>query len=259
MSTVELGVDLAQKTTADLEYKIAATRDEREAAFRLVYDAYLRSGLCAPNPHEMRVTPYHLLPTTETFIAACLGKVVSTVTLVVDGELGLPMECVYGREVARRRQQGLLLGEVSCLADRREDFKRLFPVYIRLCRLMGQYARRRGLNELLVAVHPRHARFYQRFMAFAPIGEEIAYPTVCDNPAVALSFDFIRVEREYPDIHEKFFGDPIPDEQLQPRPITMAECAYFRPMVASSFDHARLDEAGRFCQSADARPAISAA
>ena len=44
----------------------------------------------------MRVTPYHLLPTTEIFIALHQGEVVLTYTLVLDGRLGVPMESVYG-------------------------------------------------------------------------------------------------------------------------------------------------------------------
>jgi hypothetical protein len=116
-------------------------RGSARPAFRLVHQSYVGAGLSESNRYGMRVTPYHLLSTTETFIAVCDGLVISTVSLVIDGELGLPMESIHAREVAARRARGLLVGEVSCLADRRRDFKRLFPVFIRLCRAMGRYAR----------------------------------------------------------------------------------------------------------------------
>jgi hypothetical protein len=231
MLTAQQEIGPTPSTTANITYQIAATREERAAAFRLVYKSYLRAGLNEPNRHEMRVTPYHLLPTTEVFIAVLRGEVISTVSLVVDGELGLPLESVYGQAVALRRQRRLLLGEVSCLADRRAQFRRFFPVFLRLCRLMVQYARRQGLDELLVAVHPKHARFYQRFMSFELIGEETFYPAVRNHPAVALSLDFARIDRERPENYDTFFGQPLPEEQLQPRPITKAQCDYFRPMV----------------------------
>lgn len=240
MSTTQLHADLSQKTTADVGYKIAATRQDRAAAFRLVYKSYLRTGLGEPNRHEMRVTPYHLLPTTEVFIATCRGQVISTVTLVIDGQLGLPMESIYAKEVALRREQGYLLGEVSCLADRRSQFIRFFPVFLRLTRLMVQYARRQGLDELLAAVHPKHAKFYRRFMDFEVIGQERIYPTVRNHPAVALSLNFDRIDRERPHSYETFFAEAIPDEQLQPRPITTAECSYFRRMIDHSFAPAPL-------------------
>ena len=101
--------------------RIAATRQEREAAFRLVYASYLHSGLAEMNGYQMRVTPYHLLPSTEMFIAEYQGEVIYTMSLVIDGALGVPMDQVYGDEVARLRRKGMLVGEVSCLADRRSQ------------------------------------------------------------------------------------------------------------------------------------------
>ncbi len=50
--------------------KIAENRDERSAAFRLVYHAYIRAGLIEPNPAGLRVTPYQLQPNCDIFIAS---------------------------------------------------------------------------------------------------------------------------------------------------------------------------------------------
>lgn len=244
MLTAQQDGDRARSTTANVIYRIAATREERAAAFGLVYKSYLRASLGKPNRHEMRVTPYHLLPTTEVFIALLRGEAIFTVTLVTDGELGLPMESVYAETVAQRREQGLLVGEVSCLADRRSQFRGSFPVFLKLSRLMVQYARKRGLDELLVAVHPKHARFYQRFMDFELIGEELAYPAVRNHPAVALCLDFARIDRERPENYDTFFGQPLPDEQLQPRPMPKQQRDYFRPMIDPDLGLAPLEAAG---------------
>ena len=259
MSTAQQGVGQRPTSTADIVYKIAATQQERAAAFRLVYGSYLRARLGGPNPHGMRVTPYHLLPTTEIFLAQVEAEAVSTVSLVTDGELGLPMESVYRKEVALRRERGLLLGEVSCLADRRSHLKRFFPVFLRLSRLMVQYARKQGLDELLVAVHPKHARFYRRFMDFETIGEETAYPAVRNRPAVALRLDFARIDRERPESYDTFFGQPLPDEQLRPQPIPPAQRDYFGPMVDPSFRLSPLEAAGYTSQGGTTDSAVSAA
>jgi len=259
MLTTQQEIQQARSTTTDISYQIAATREERAAAFRLVYKSYLRAGLGEPNPYEMRVTPYHLLPTTEVFIALLRGEAIFTVSLVVDGQLGLPMESVYRRLVAARRAQGLLIGEVSCLADRRSHFRRFFPVFLRLTRVMVQYARRQGLDELLVAVHPKHARFYQRFMSFEMIGEETAYPAVRNHPAVALSLDFAQIDRERPENYHTFFGEPLPDEELQPRPITKAQREYFRRMVDPSLGFTPLEAAGCLARVGNAESATGAA
>ncbi|MBN1588477.1 MAG: long-chain N-acyl amino acid synthase [Pirellulales bacterium] len=236
MSTIRLGASSSQKTIADVQYRIAATREQRAAAFRLVHYSYLRAGLTEPNWHEMRVTPYHLLPTTEVFVAICDDEVISTVTLVLDGELGLPMDSVYKQEIMERRARGLWMGELSCLADRRNDPKRFFPIFVRLCRLAAQHARYRGVHEFVAAVHPRHARFYKRYMAFEPIGDERAYPSARNHPAVALSLNFARVDRERPRSWDTFFGQPIPHAQLKPQPIPQSQCDYFRNMLDSAFE-----------------------
>ena len=252
-------LELNEITTADVQYRIASTKEERAAAFRLVYSSYLRSGLGEPNACRMRVTPYHLRPTTEVFLATCNGQAIFTMSLVVDGELGLPMECVYAEEVARRRHQGLILAEVSCLADRRNRFRGFLPVFLGVSRLMAQHAWCRGVHELLVAVHPRHARFYQRFMAFSPFGQLRSYPTVRNNPAVALVLNFDQVDRDRPRSFDTFFGQCIPECQFRPQPITPAQRKYFGSMVDPAFRLAPLPDMGYSTVSAtDELPMLSA-
>ncbi|MBN2022061.1 MAG: long-chain N-acyl amino acid synthase [Pirellulales bacterium] len=241
MLGTEQGVLVGNRTTDDLVYKIASTRWERAAAFHLVYNSYLEAGLGEPNPHQMRVTPYHLLPTTETFLATLDGEAVFTLSLVADGELGLPMEAVYPDEVAGYRAHGLRVGEVSCLADRRSQFRGFFPVFLQLGRLMVQYARKRELDALLIAVHPRHVRFYRRFLDFRPLGDQRDYPTVRNNPAIALCLDFERVDRELPENYDTFFGQPLPAEELTPHPILAEDVDYFRPMIDPTFRLAPLE------------------
>jgi hypothetical protein len=204
----------------EVVYKIASRREEFYAAFGLVYKAYVRAGLSVRHPYRMRVTPYHLLPTTEVFIAVKEGEVISTVSLIRDAELGLPMESVYGEEVAWYRNHGFSLAEVSCLADYRQGQKRSVPVVMRLMSLMAQCAKRRGVDQLLIAVHPRHAKFYRYFAAFEPFGKEKRYRTVCDNPAVAMALDLSWAPIDHPRLYAKFFGTPFPDEVLEYRPMS---------------------------------------
>ena len=63
---------------------------------------------------------------------------------------------------------------------------------------MVQTARARDVDELLVAVHPRHVRFYKKFLAFEVISGLERYPAVCDRPAIALSLNFERIDRDRP-------------------------------------------------------------
>jgi hypothetical protein len=222
-------------TTVAISYRIAETRQEREAAFRLVYASYLRGGLGGINRYQMRVTPYHLLPTTEVFIAEYQDNVIFTMSLVMDGALGVPMEHVYGEEIADMRRRGVRFAEISCLADRRASLLRFFPVFFRASRLMVQYAQRRGMDSLLAAVHPKHARLYRRCFDFRVMGQQRDYPAARNRPALALSGEYGRLLRDRPEVYESLLGDPFSDEELRPRPIGAADCEYFRPMIDPAF------------------------
>jgi hypothetical protein len=159
------------------------------------------------------------------------------VTLVCDGKLGLPIDSVYRQEVTRFRQAGKTLGEVSCLADQSNSTnKKTFPRCIELFRLMVQTARARGVDALVVAVNPRHVRFYERYLAFERFGTEAAYPAVCDEPAVALVLDFQRIDRELPTNYGRFFGEPIRRDLLASHPMTPAEIAHFQTVLAAGVD-----------------------
>jgi len=221
-------------STSVVYYKVACGAQECAAAFRLVYNAYLGAGLIDSNPFEMRVTPYQLLSTTDVFVAVCGREVISTVSLVAEGELGLPMEAIYDAEVTQLRADGLRLAEVSALADRRRELSRTLPVFRNLMRLMVQTARRRGIERLLVAVHPRHAKFYQRVLNFEALGNEKSYPQVRNRPAVALSLDFAQIDRVRPVNYDTFFARSLPDEQLQPRPMSPEDRVHFELAAAAS-------------------------
>jgi len=245
------------KSTFDLQYRIASTREQREAAFHLVYNSYLQAGLGEMNDYEMRVTPYHLTDCSEIFVATRQGKVIFTMTLIMDdGELGVPMESVYGDEVNRLRRQKLRLGEVSCLADCQRHVKEFFPIFLCTSRLMVQYARYRGLDALIAAVHPKHARFYHRFMDFQFFGLKKTYPTVRNHPAVALWLEFARIDRELPPQYEFFFGDKIPYSEFRPHPILEEDREYFRPMIDPNFQCAPLGDTEDYEQQRDDEPLV---
>ena len=211
----------------DVIVKVASNRAEFDGAFRLVYRSYLRAGLCSPSANQIRITPYHLLPSTDVLVGMLRGEVISTLSLVRDGELGLPMESVYREEVARRRADGLRLAEVSCLADRRKEPARFFGLFCDLSRVMVQMAAAEGIDQLLIAVHPRHARMYARAMAFQQVGETRDYPLVNGNAAVALMLDLEWCRTQQPQIWERFVGSALPEPVTRRRPMSAPEFKYF--------------------------------
>ncbi len=220
----------------NLSFTIADNRVERSDAFRLVYESYLDKGLIEENPFGMRVTPYHLLPSTNVFVARLNGTVICTVSLIGDGQLGLPMDTIYAEEVNASRDKGQYVGEISCLAVKDISFKCFLPVFLKLTRLMTQFARSIGMNQFLIAVHPKHARFYKRYMGFEQIGEFKEYPSVCNAPAVAYSLDFARIDRDRPPCYDEYFSQPIPLDQLRTQEMSFEEIEFFGRVTDQSRD-----------------------
>jgi hypothetical protein len=199
--------------------KIASRLNEWRSAFALVHEAYTLKGLAEPNPLGMRVTPYQLLPTTEVLVAIDHHCVVCTASVVRDGRLGLPLEDIYADEVAARRRQGLVLAEVSCLADGQEGKRTAFSNVLELMSLCTQCATARGVDQLVIAVHPRHAPFYQKFFGFETFGGQRSYGAVLDAPAVALALDLNHLAENHPRGYERLFGKPFPADVLAYRPM----------------------------------------
>jgi len=236
MNATTMAHGIAARTAAEIDLCVASTREQREAVFELIYQSYRDAGLCEPDSTELRVTPYQLLPTTDILFAQLREEVVCTLSLVRDGALGLPIEDLYAEQVEERRAEGLRLAEVSCLADCRRDRSRFFELFCDLSRLMVQLAEKQDVDQLLIVVHPRHAALYTRYMAFKRIGERRDYSTVNGNPAVPLCLDLNEIRANHPPCWEKFFGEKIPAEFLQSKPISFADREYFQSLLKNTQD-----------------------
>ncbi|MHB0954777.1 MAG: N-acyl amino acid synthase FeeM domain-containing protein [Pirellulaceae bacterium] len=202
--------------------KIATEREEVLGALGLVHDEYVRSGLSMPSESGLRVTRYHLLNTTEILVGLVDEQVACTLSLVRDSRFGLPMESIYHREVHARRRLGKRVAEVSCLADRRSGAKDALALMLRLMTLLAQVARYRGVDELLIAVHPHHVKFYERFLGFTGFGDLRYYSTVCGNPAVAMALDLARLHAMNPKAYKLLCGQPYSSRELRERTISLA-------------------------------------
>ena len=183
-----------------VQYKLARTLEERIAALRLVYNAYVNAGLIKPNKYQLRVTPYHLNPSTKIFLAVENGVILHTMSLIHDSEMGLPMEVIYSREIETLRRLGRRFGEVSCLAGTEISLE----VFMGLCRFVFCYGLHAKLDHFVIAVHPRHARFYERIWGFRQFGPHRVYPCVENHPAVAQELDFAQSQLRLPPRTQRF-------------------------------------------------------
>ncbi|PAY16628.1 long-chain N-acyl amino acid synthase [Rhodopirellula sp. SM50] len=221
-----------KRSIPGLRYEVAYRRDDLQDAFSLIYHSYRRAGLVEANESEVRLTPFHLLPTTEVFVTKLAEKVVSTVSLIGDGELGLPLESIYPKNVELIRNRGLRMGEIGSLADCRDSPVRFIETFAAMGRLLAQVAKTRGYDGLVAAAHPKHARLYQRILPFEQIGKMSTCPYANGNPAVMLALVF--EDHRGSELYERFFGSMSSAADTVPRPWSAETYDYFHKLLHSN-------------------------
>ncbi len=179
-----------------LVLKIAQTRDELEACFRLLHDAYVGQGYMLPDPSGLRVTLYHALPTTTTLCALYDGEVVGTISLIRQSAFGFPMQAVFDLESVKERKGKI--AEVSALAVhpkfRHSGGAVLFP----LMKFMYEYCTSYfDTHHVVIAVNPKQIDLYEALLLFErlPAPTVAKYDFVNGAPAVGASIDLMAVPR----------------------------------------------------------------
>ncbi len=195
--------------------KIASNTDEWEQAFRLVAGNYRARGYEAVSTRPFRFSPFNALPDTVTLVAKHKGEVLATFSIVLDNTLlGLPMESIYGDEIATLRRQGRRLLETTSLADTGLSLREFLKVFIALIRLGMQYHASQGGDTFVISVNPRHRSFYAKILGFLPLGPCRSYGTVQDNPAEAFWVDGQTLKANAPGMYDEIFGNPLPPQAL---------------------------------------------
>jgi hypothetical protein len=175
----------------------AGCRGELEEAYHLVYRNYRQQGYIERNEAQIRVSVFNAFPSTVTFVGMLEQQVVATVTLVPDTPVGLPMDSIYHEELRELRDEGRELAEVTMLADRRHELRRSLPVLLSLMKQLFDYATLvLEANDLCITINPRHESYYTRYLLFEPMGELKLYPSVQNNPALALRLDLDNVREK---------------------------------------------------------------
>ncbi|MCB0419910.1 MAG: hypothetical protein KDD61_02890 [Bdellovibrionales bacterium] len=187
----------------ELTLKIANTLEELEAAYHLLYRSYIAMGYMKPDDSKMRVTFYHLLPSTTTLIAKWKGEVVGTVSIFRDNSEGLPLESEF--KIDHLRNDGKVVAEISSLAVaphfRNQQGKILLP----LLKFLWLYSKHYfGLDYMVMATHPKMADFFEGILLFDLLQKETVnkYDFANGCPAIAGALDLNRA----PDLYSAQYG-----------------------------------------------------
>jgi hypothetical protein len=200
--------------------RTARTREDYLAAFRLLYDRYISTGLTTESPRQLRVAPAQLAPGSQLFVAERNSQVIGTVTLATrlnqlpafssHPELKDPMRFLSNR-----------VGEIMSLAIAPPETAEPTTappadIFWRMTRLLIHFARARSLDHLIAVVHPRHAKFYHRILGFEIIGQERPCPTVDCRPGIPLMVNLQQSAGLRPRHREIYFEDTFTPDELRP-------------------------------------------
>jgi hypothetical protein len=165
--------------------KIAQTQDELEQAFRVLHDSYVSKQFMSPAASQMRITPYHALPTTTTFIALVDNQVVGTMSTIKDGVFGVPTDSIF--DLSFLRNQGRSLAEISSLAIDPTFRTRGGACFFLLMKYMWEYVYKfMGVDTIVISANPSQQIFYDDILLFDKIPQKKAqaYSFVEGAPAI---------------------------------------------------------------------------
>ncbi len=211
--------DTVPQLLRPVEFRAVQTADELRAASHLVYLEHLKRNYVRPNAMQVRLSIYHALPTTTTFIARDRrAGILGTISLLEDSPLGLPMDDSYKNELDELRKRNLHLGEASMLVLNSELFGRkvstLFHpkkllLTLRLLKAMFDYLRSStSVNELVTCVNLKHRALFE-FLQLKPLGGPKSYSGANSTSSVARHLNIL--EAQYNPVspaHQFFYGEP---------------------------------------------------
>lgn len=200
-----------------LQVNVAKTMSEVAMAWGLVYDVYACAGLVGPNMSQIHTAPQALSPDTAVIYSSKAAALGSTLTVVVDGTEGLPLDRVYDNELDALRRKGRRVVEFGLLADaasissapwlRRSAtsvdrakyprIKRLSDSLVHTIRMAYCYSMQVEATDIMIGVHPKHAPFYHRAYGFVPYGQMRKYPAVNNAPVVLMRCDLLEQLRSF--------------------------------------------------------------
>ncbi|MFG0251864.1 MAG: hypothetical protein ACF8NJ_03215 [Phycisphaerales bacterium JB038] len=185
----------SEQSSAELVYGPASSLAELRQSYSLTYLKYRERGLAEENSGQVFFSKQHLQHRAVTLVGRIGHTVFTTLSVVMDGPMGLPLDVVFPDELNQFRRQGAVLGELGLFADRRRSLSQSLAAMHELFRLGHWFVEANDFNFGVIGVHPRHAAFSQRLLGFRTSVEVREHPTVRNAPAVLLIFERAEMSR----------------------------------------------------------------
>jgi len=188
---VRRGLVIDDSRAEGVLFKVADTREELEAAYRLVHEVYVKEGYEDLNKPELRINLRYALPTTATVVGKVGDQVVITLTIIGDSPFGLPMDMIFSRELCALRREDRWIAEIGALASHPDFRRRQQAVALNADKAILTYAMScLKVDDVVIAVNPKHVWVYKHLVLFETISKDVRqYRYVNDAPAVAMRLD----------------------------------------------------------------------
>lgn len=182
------------------DYRRADTNEEKDAIYRLRYDAYLREGMVAPNPTRRVTDKYDA--TAWNFGLFIDGKLASSLRINVGNRdnRDIPGMQVFAEHLTPLFDEGkTIVDPTRFVADyaATREYPALAYLTARLGWLAGEFF---NADIILSACRVEHQAFYRRFFGHRPVCEGRQYPTLI-KPISLMVLDY-RQMRDV--VHERY-------------------------------------------------------
>jgi hypothetical protein len=213
-----------------IDYRIAESDEDREAIFKLRYQAYLGEGAIEPNTSKIFADHYDDMENVFIFGLYIDGELASSIRIHVanEQEPEFPSHSVFADLLDPELEAGKVIIDPTRFVTEKK-FSKLFPglphVTLRLCWLAAEYF---NADHFLVAIRKEHQAFYKRTFNHTLICDERPYPMLA-KPISLMTLYYPdvadRVHRRYPFFRSTYFERralferflPTPGVPLQPR------------------------------------------
>lgn len=206
-----------------IDYRLADSEEERDAIFRLRYQAYLAEGNIAPNASGRFTDAYDDTDNAWIFGLYLDGKLASSIRLHIASKENpeFPSYKVFSDLMRPELDAGKVIIDPTRFATDR-TFSRLYPglpyVTLRLCWLAAEHFH---AEHFLVAIRTEHQAFYKRVFNHRLICDARPYPLL-DKPISLMTVNQAevadQVHRRYPFFRSTYFERRMLFDRFIPGP-----------------------------------------
>ena len=174
-----------------MDYRLANSDEQREAIFRLRYQAYIRDGAISPNFSGAYSDAYDQIGNVYLLGLHIEDELASSIRLhvAVGKDAKFPALEVFADALQPELDAGKVIVDATCfVAD--EKLSRLHRglpyATFRLCMLAARYF---DADHLLAAVRAEHRKFYEHALNHRLIGETRPHPLLA-KPIYLMTLDY---------------------------------------------------------------------